>query len=76
MPNPSRDTKLSGANADREILFFPIQPTTSRIGNLLTRLIHTLAICVTIHDERFRVVYGANRAWQEVEFFLFNTHHN
>ena len=27
---------------------FSVQLTTSRIGNL-TRLIHTLAICVTIH---------------------------
>ena len=35
-------------NADRGILIFPVQLTTSRIGNL-TRLIHTLAICVTIH---------------------------
>ena len=40
--------------ADREILFFPVsiyfpvQLTTSRIGDL-TRLIHTLAVCVTIH---------------------------
>ena len=34
--------------ADREILFFPFQLTTSRIGDL-TRLIHTLAVCVTIH---------------------------
>ena len=32
-----------------EYLFFPVQLTTSRIGNL-TRLIHTLAICVTIHN--------------------------
>ena len=31
---------------DRGTLFFPVQLTTSRIGNL-TRLIHTLAICVT-----------------------------
>ena len=46
--NPSRGTKFSGANADREILIFPVQLTTSRIGNL-ARLIHTLAICVTIH---------------------------
>ena len=30
---------FSGANADREILIFPAQLTTSRIGNL-TRLIH------------------------------------
>ena len=40
-PNPSREAKFSGANRDREILIFPLQPTTSRIGNL-TRLIHTL----------------------------------
>ena len=32
---------------DREILIFPVQLTTSRIGNL-TGLIHTLAIRVTI----------------------------
>ena len=30
------------------ILTSPVQLTTSRIGNL-TRLVHTLAICVTIH---------------------------
>ena len=47
-PNPSRETKFSGANADKEIFFFPVQLTTSKIDNL-TRLIHTLAICVTIH---------------------------
>ena len=35
-------------NADRGIFIFPVQLTTSRIGNL-TRLIHTLAIYVTIH---------------------------
>ena len=33
---------------DREILPFPVQLTTSRIGNL-TRLIHTLAIFVAMH---------------------------
>ena len=43
----SRD-QIPGANADREILIFPVQVTTCRIGNLI-RLIHTLAICVTIH---------------------------
>ena len=43
------ETKFSGANADREIFIFPVQLlTTCRIGNL-TRLIHTLAMCVTIH---------------------------
>ena len=38
---------FSGTNADGAIFIFPVQLTTSRIGNL-TRLIHTLAICVTI----------------------------
>ena len=42
LPNPSRETKFSGANGDREISIFPLQLTTSRIGNL-TRLISTLA---------------------------------
>ena len=35
----------------QEILFFPVQLTTSRIGNL-TRLIHTLAICLTLISGR------------------------
>ena len=50
LPNPSRETKLPGANGDREIFIFPVQLTTSRIGNL-TRLIITLAICddLTLH---------------------------
>ena len=45
LPNPSRETKFSGANADREIFIFPLQLTTSKIGNL-TRLILTIAMCV------------------------------
>ena len=48
LPNPSRETKFTGANAYEAILFFPVELTTSRIGNL-TRLIHSLTICVTIH---------------------------
>ena len=46
MPSPSRETKtkFSGANGDREISIFPVQLTTSRIGDL-TRLSLTLAIC-------------------------------
>ena len=48
LPNPSSETKFSGANGDRELFIFPVQLTTNRIGNF-TRLIHTLAICVTIH---------------------------
>ena len=27
LPNPSRETKFSGANADREIFIFPVQLT-------------------------------------------------
>ena len=46
-PNPSCETKFSGANGHREILIFPVQLTTSRIGNL-TRLIHTLLNVMTI----------------------------
>ena len=41
---PSRETKFSGANGDREIFIFPVQLTTSRIGNL-TSLVLTLARC-------------------------------
>ena len=44
LPNLSREAKFSGAKGDREIFIFPVQLTTSRIGNL-TRLILTLAIC-------------------------------
>ena len=48
LPNPSRETKFSGTNTDRGILIFPVRLTTSRIDNL-TRLIHTLAICMCDH---------------------------
>ena len=34
---------------DREKFTFPVQLTTCRMGNL-TRLIHTLVTCVTIHN--------------------------
>ena len=44
MPNPSRETKFSGANGDREMFIFPVQLTTSRIGSL-TWLILTFSIC-------------------------------
>ena len=51
------ETKFSGANGDGEKFVFPVQLTTSRIGNL-TRLIHTLLYVMAIHtyhDERGRV---------------------
>ena len=46
--DPSRETKFSGTHGDRGIFIFPVQLTTSRIGNL-TRLIHTLLYVMTIH---------------------------
>ena len=42
-------TKFSGAYGDRGILSFPVQLTTSRIGNL-ARLMHTLLNVMTIHQ--------------------------
>ena len=41
-------TKFSGTHGDRGVFIFPVQLTTSRIGNL-TRLIHTLLYVMTIH---------------------------
>ena len=47
-------TRLASPNSQvrrgPENIHFPVQLTTSRIGNL-TRLIHTLAICVTKHTK-------------------------
>ena len=45
----SRDQILRRERGQGNI-HFPVPLTTSRIGNL-TRLIHTLAICVTIHTD-------------------------
>ena len=42
--NPSRETKFSGANGEREMLIFTVELATGRIGKL-TRLIHTLYSC-------------------------------
>ena len=36
--NPSREIKFSGANGDWEIFIFPVQLTTTRIGNLIHHL--------------------------------------
>ena len=46
--NPFRETKFSGTHGDRGIFIFPVQLTTSRIGNL-TRFIHTLLCVMNIH---------------------------
>ena len=47
--HPFIETKLSGANGDREMFIFPVQPTPSGIGNL-SQLIHTPALDVTINN--------------------------
>ena len=42
-PNPSRETKFSGANGDREIFTFPVELTTrAGMAGSLTRSIHIL----------------------------------
>ena len=51
LPNPSRETKFSGANADREIFIVPVQLTTWRIDNL-TRLIMIFHIYTCNHTHR------------------------
>ena len=50
-PNPFRETRFSGTNADREMFTFLVQLTTSRIGSH-TRLIHTLLYLITIHKKK------------------------
>ena len=55
LPKPSREAKFSGANGDREMLIFPVQLTTSRIGNL-TQLIHTLLCVMTIHTHMYPMI--------------------
>ena len=44
----SREARFSDANGDREIFIFPVQLTSSRIGDL-TCLIYTLLYVMTIH---------------------------
>ena len=49
LPNPSRETEISGANGNKELFTLPVQLTTRRrIGNL-TRLVHALAVCMCDH---------------------------
>ena len=48
---PCLETKFSGTNADRGIFIFPVQLTTSKIGNLTRSILTVLSIyvMVTIH---------------------------
>ena len=52
----SRDPILRQARGQAGIFIFPVQLTTSRIGNL-TRLIHTLLYVMTIHKDTNTCMY-------------------
>ena len=71
LPNPSRETKFSGANGDREIFIFPVQLTTSRIGNL-THLMIFLLYVMTIHFIVFKENSHAVSSWTLVVVVLLN----
>ena len=58
-PSPSRETKFSGATGDREKIIFPIQLTTSRIGNL-TRLI----LLNSVRKHQIQPEYGEWAGWR------------
>ena len=45
----SRDKRSSALTGSGKKTFFPVQLSTSRIGNLVTRLIHTLQYAMAIH---------------------------
>ena len=70
--NPSRKTKFAGAYGDRGKLIFPVQLSTSRIGNhIITRLICTQLHVMTMHEYKqlFSVVQKAihmNIFWDEM----------
>ena len=55
-PDLSRETKFLGASGDRRNFIFPVELTTSRIGNL-TRLIHTLLYVMTIYMNTYIHTY-------------------
>ena len=64
---PVLRTKSSGADMDREMLFFPLQLTTSRIGNLTRLTIHTyiytyIHTCIHIYIR----MYG-HHIWQSMD---------
>ena len=53
----SRETEFSGANGDREILIFPVQLTTSKIGKLTPVDPYSFyKLCVTIHTSYIHII--------------------
>ena len=63
------ETKFSGANVDREIFMFPVQLTTSRIGDLI-RLIRTLLYVMTTYI--YIYIYIHIYIEREIESYIFN----
>ena len=51
-PNPSRETKFSGAKGHREIFIFPVQLTPRRIGNLTRLILYSAIHCNVKRVER------------------------
>ena len=70
MLNPSRETKFSGANADREIFIFPCSADHVQDWQPYSRMIHTLALC----DDHHTLLYVVNmHTWQSVFTCVFFT---
>ena len=69
----ARPNSQARKNADREMLIFPVELTTCRIGNL-TQLIHTLAICVTIQTHTY-VQLDSGRL-RSAQYILRSRHHS
>ena len=67
----SRDQILR-RECGQKISIFPVQLTTSRIGNL-ARLIHTLAICVTIISGRNPPLFCAETSESHLNVMTFSS---
>ena len=62
LANPSRETKVTGVNGDREIFIIPVQLTTRNMDNLIGFIL-TLAICVTFNT--YIYIYYKNCVLQQ-----------
>ena len=75
-PNPSRETKFSGANGARKIFVFPVQLTTRRTGNLaqlmdIPTYLHTYYyVCVFDHDLKHREHGSTGYSCQSCSFVV------
>ena len=65
---PSRETKLSGANEDREVLIIPVQLITSRIDNLI-RFIHCCCLHITSRSDLYSVLSNIRTGQTDADAF-------